>query len=309
MPGSTRRPVRRGFTLIELLVVIAIIAVLIALLLPAVQQAREAARRTSCKNNFKQLALAMHNYHDSIGTLPIGYCGDVTGDGWLKGLLPYIDQAPMFAQWLENQNYNDGGNNQTKICQVRLAAMSCPSDQVSAWYNGIAQYNYAVNLGNTSSMRVSPFNSVTFNRSPFHNENNANGAGIAYRLRDVTDGTSNTLLMMEVRQGRTSQDLRGLTWWGPGSGVSAFYTPNTTSPDALNGGFCQNQPLQGMPCQGYTSLADASNPLIFSSRSQHTGGVHVAMCDGAIRFISSNIDVNTWRNLSGMQEGSVVGEF
>jgi hypothetical protein len=250
----------------------------------------------------------MHNYHDSVGTLPIGYCGDVTGDGWIKGILPYIDQAAVFAQWIEAQNYNDGGNNQ-KLCGIRMAAMTCPSDSPGNWYNQICQYNYSVNLGNTSSMRVSPFNSVTFNRSPFHNENNAGAAGVAYRLADISDGTSNTLLMMEVRQGPSTLDLRGLTWWGPGSGVTAFYTPNTTSPDALNGGFYNNTPTQGMPAQSYAGLADPTNPLIFSARSKHTGGVHVAMCDGAIRFVSNNIDVNTWRNLSGMQEGAVVGDF
>lgn len=307
---SNSLPVRRrsGFTLIELLVVIAIIAVLIALLLPAVQQAREAARRSSCKNNFKQLGLALHNYHDTVNTLPIGYCGDVTGDGWLKGCLPYLDQTPMFNLWNESQNYNTG-TNQTSVCQVRLSVMSCPSDQTSAWYNSIAQYNYAVNLGNTSSIRVSPFNGITFEKAPFHNENNPGGAGVAYRIRDITDGTSNTLLMMEVRQGRTTQDLRGLTWWGPGSGVSAHFGPNTTSPDALNGGFCVNQPTMGMPCQGYTSLTDTVNPLIFSSRSQHVGGVHVLMGDGAVRFVSNNVAINIWRNLAGMSDGQVIGEF
>lgn len=299
---------RAGFTLIELLVVIAIIAVLIALLLPAVQQAREAARRSSCKNNFKQLGLAMHNYHDSLSTLPFGYIGDVTGRGWVKGLLPYLDQAPMFNLWNEAQNYNTGAN-QSSVCQVRLTVMSCPSDTSAQWYNSIPQYNYAVNLGNTSSMRVNPFNGVTFYAAPFHNENNAGAVGVVYRLRDINDGTSNTLMMMEVRQGRQTQDLRGLTWWGPGSGATAHYAPNTSSPDALNGGFCVNQPASGMPCQGYTSLADATNPLIFSSRSQHTGGVHVLMCDGAVRFVSNNINITTWRNLSSMADGQVIGEF
>src|SRR6202453_19240 len=89
----------KGFTLIELLVVIAIIAVLIALLLPAVQQAREAARRSQCKNNLKQLGLAIHNYHDTVSKLPIGYIGDVTGRGLVKGILPYIDQANLYNQW------------------------------------------------------------------------------------------------------------------------------------------------------------------------------------------------------------------
>ena len=308
MPHEKSTRARTGFTLIELLVVIAIIAVLIALLLPAVQQAREAARRSACKNNFKQLGLAMHNYHDSLSTFPFGYIGDVTGRGWVKGLLPYLDQAPMFNLWNESQPYNSG-TNQSSVCQVRLAVMSCPSDTPAQWYNSIPQYNYAVNLGNTSSTRVNPFNGIAFTPAPFHNENNAGLPGVVYRIRDISDGTSNTLLMMEVRQGRQSLDLRGLTWWGPGSGATAHYGPNTSSPDALNGGFCVNSLATGMPCQGYTSLSDPTNPLIFSARSMHTGGVHVLMGDGAVRFVSNNISLTTWRNLSGMSDGQVIGEF
>ncbi|MEW4451703.1 DUF1559 domain-containing protein [Bremerella sp. JC817] len=298
-------PGRRGFTLVELLVVIAIIGVLIALLLPAVQQAREAARRIQCSGNLKQLGLAMHNYHDVVNSLPIGYIGDTTGDGWVKGVLPYIEQNAMYDQWTESQNYNTG-TNQSNVCQIRIDLMSCPSDTETQWYNSIPQYNYAVNLGNTSSLRVTPLNGVTFASGPFHNENSASGTCKTYGLRDVVDGTSNTLMLMEVRQGLESQDLRGLTWWGPGSGVTAHYAPNTTSPDALNSGFCKSNPTRGMPCQGYTAIADASNPLIFSSRSQHPGGVQVAMCDGSVRFMPETIDITVWRGLSTMQNGEVI---
>jgi prepilin-type N-terminal cleavage/methylation domain-containing protein/prepilin-type processing-associated H-X9-DG protein len=298
---------RRGFTLIELLVVIAIIAVLIALLLPAVQQAREAARRSQCKNNMKQLSLAIHNYHDSLGTFPIGYAGDVTGRGFVKGTLPYIDQANLFNMWIESQNYNSGTNNSV-VCATRMTVHSCPSDTPAQWYNNIPQYNYAPNYGNTTSTRQPSFNGVNFSPAPFYFNDDANAAAVCYRIRDVNDGTSNTLMLMEVRQGSVNQDLRGLTWWGPGSGVSASYTPNSSTPDLMNG-FCASQP--DLPCTtgGSVGNAPASNGVFYVSRSKHTGGVHVAMCDGSIRFISNNVDINTWRSLSTMQNGEVVGDF
>jgi len=300
--------IRSAFTLVELLVVIAIIGILIALLLPAVQAAREAARRSQCSSNLKQVALGTHNYHDVNKSLPIGYIGDTTGDGWVKGLLPFIEQNAMADLWLEHQNYNTG-TNLTEVCRVRIDTYTCPSDSPTQWYSQIPQYNYSANLGNTSSARVSPFNGVTFSPAPFHNENSASGRCITYAIRDILDGTSNCLLFMEVRQGMTSTDLRGLTWWGPGSGVSAHFPPNTTAPDALNGGFCQSDPDAGMPCQGYASIADATNPLIFSSRSQHPGGVQVALADGSVRFVSETIEIATWRNLSTMRDGNVLGEF
>ncbi len=298
---------RRGFTLIELLVVIAIIAVLIALLLPAVQQAREAARRSQCKNNMKQLGLAIHNYHDSLGTLPIGYAGDVTGRGLVKGLLPYLDQAPMFNRWNESIGYNSEPN-QSAISRIRQTVHTCPSDTPAQWYNAIPQYNYAPNYGNTTNTRQPSLNGVAFSPAPFYFDDDATHPAVCFRLRDINDGTSNTLLMMEVRQGAIFQDLRGLTWWGPGSGVTASYTPNSSTPDLMNV-FCSSSP--SLLCTGGGSVGNspASNGAFYVSRSRHTGGVHVLMGDGATRFVSNNIDINTWRNMSTMQGGEVLGEF
>ncbi|EAQ76916.1 hypothetical protein DSM3645_11636 [Blastopirellula marina DSM 3645] len=289
--------------MVELLVVIAIIGVLIALLLPAVQQAREAARRIQCSGNLKQLGLAMHNYHDVNRSLPIGYYGDQTGDGWIKGLLPYLEQNAMADIWLEDKNYNDGSTNETVVCNTRLSILTCPSDTPASWYHTIPQYNYAVNLGNTSTFRSSPLNGVTFAKGPFHNENDhtmpSTKPCITYGLRDITDGTSNTLMMMEVRQGMEKTDLRGLTWWGPGSGVSAHYGPNSTSPDVLSSGFCVTNPLQGMPCTG-------TGATLFSSRSQHPGGAQAVMCDASVQFYPETIDVAAWRSMGTMQNGEVV---
>ena len=299
---------RRAFTLIELLVVIAIIAVLIALLLPAVQQARESARRTQCKNNLKQLGLAMHNYHDVNNFLPCGaFTGvggtDVAGMVWVRALLPMIDQANSYNLWNYSQDYYSGtGNTNINIVRTIFPAYLCPSDTPTKTWNNAPNYNYAVNLGNTDSIRTPTLNSVVFFPAPFTYANN-----VFYGLRDINDGTSNTLLVSEVRQGQIASDLRGLTWYGPHVGFTTQYGPNTASPDNLNGGFCQNTQMSliGLPC---TPMSSPPN-TIFASRSKHVGGVQALLGDGAVRFISNNIDITTWRRLSTMADGQTVGEF
>lgn len=301
---------RKGFTLIELLVVIAIIAVLIALLLPAVQQARESARRTQCKNNLKQLGLAMHNYHDVYNSLPCGYFelnppatnvpGDQSGMVWFRALMPMMDLANSYNLWDYTVGYAAGANN--NIIRTNINGMQCPSDSPSKTWNSTPNYNYAVNLGNTNTVRTSPLNGVNFLPSPFTYKTYK-----FYGLRDINDGTSNCLLVAEVRQGSATgnpnPDLRGLIWYGPHVGFSTNYGPNSSSADLLNPGFCNNtlEAPRNLPCVGGTAQ--------FAARSQHTGGVQALLGDGAVRFISNNIDINTWRNLSTMADGQVVGEF
>ncbi|WP_417385328.1 DUF1559 domain-containing protein [Gimesia sp.] len=119
--------IRRGFTLIELLVVIAIIAILIALLLPAVQQAREAARRSQCKNNLKQIGLAMHNYLDAFTTFPIGGLKNSRGPNWRVGLLPYFDQAPAYNQVSYNASFWAHSGLQAVFKTLRVPGYVCPS--------------------------------------------------------------------------------------------------------------------------------------------------------------------------------------
>jgi len=145
--GSSRASPLKGFTLIELLVVIAIIAVLIALLLPAVQQAREAARRSQCKNNLKQIGLAMHNYHDVYQGLPVANFGCCWGT-WVMALFPYIDQRALADAYVQEQMYgSDGsyrysGSRNTPVTTRRLAVMTCPSDSPSK-YSSFPQHNYS----------------------------------------------------------------------------------------------------------------------------------------------------------------------
>lgn len=300
--SSLRSQRSRGFTLIELLVVIAIIAILIALLLPAVQQAREAARRTQCKNNLKQLGIAMHNYHDVFNKFPVGQYNCCWGT-WMVGILPYIEQAQLFSLY-QNSGGNDstgprysGAPNTTNVTSRRLSALSCPSDKDSRPFGGITSHNYVVNFGNTSYSQGT-VNGVTFARAPFTNLQ-------AYGFRDVVDGTSTTLLMAEVLQGEGS-DLRGFSWWGDASQFSTFLTPNSNQPDRIyTSGFCNNQPAKNLPC----AVATTTNPTMFAARSNHKGGVQVVLCDGSSRFISENIDLNTWRALGTAQGSEVIGEF
>ncbi|MES2790619.1 MAG: DUF1559 domain-containing protein [Planctomycetota bacterium] len=297
---------RKGFTLIELLVVIAIIAVLIALLLPAVQQAREAARRSQCKNNMKQLGLALHNYHDTMNILPYGCHADQSGHSWCLYILPYIDQANVYNKWVFNCNYY--GNN-ALLRRSPQPALMCPSDTAQIWWDQNPLYNYAVCLGTTNNAHTSPLNGVNWAPGAFDVTDGSGGSPNfclnipgpkTYRLRDMTDGTSNTIFMAEVRQGQVNQDIRGLAWYAPFAGFTTNIGPNSSSPDVM-GGFCNNQPNLGMPCVGGATA--------LSARSRHTGGVHTLLGDGAVRFISNNINLPTWQALSTIQAGEIIGEF
>jgi len=308
MSRNTReRRSQHGFTLIELLVVIAIIAILVALLLPAVQQAREAARRSSCRNSLKQLGLAMHNYHDVTNRLPIaamsrlGSTYDTSGYVWIRYILPYIEQTAIYNQWREQDNYNSGSNN--TLAQKSIPMMRCPSDPPVAFYNSIPQYNYAVNLGNTTYQHRD-YNSVVYQAGPFTvggaDMSTTDKEGFSSRLSDITDGTSNTMMMGEVRQGVNYQDLRGLVWWGPAVGITTFYTPNNSAADRV-GGFCPNPNPNAPAC---TNVGN-QNDVIHTARSQHTGGAHILLCDGSVKFISNNVNLDSWRALSTIKAGEV----
>jgi len=305
---------RRGFTLIELLVVIAIIAVLVALLLPAVQQAREAARRTQCKNNLKQLGLAMHNYHDVTQRFPIGAMsgsgsssgggngGSTSGYVWVRYILPYLEQQNMLNNWNEDIAYNTGVNN--PIIKTTIPAFFCPSDPHFKAWNNVYNYNYAVNYGNTTVGATNPYNGVTWLEGTFRYSGGT--TGYASRIGDIIDGTSNTLLMSEVRAGQTANDLRGLIWYVPHTGFTTFYGPNSSSPDNM-GSWCNTTVqaaalLDNFPCS-------STGTTLFSSRSRHVGGVQSLMTDGAVRFVSQNINLNIWRGLSSRAGHETIGEF
>jgi len=326
---STRRT---GFTLVELLVVIAIIGILVALLLPAIQAAREAARRTQCVSNLKQIGLAMQNHHDIYRKLPaaakavptdIPRSGYDQGDLWLRYLMPFIEESNLYDKWQDDKVYYDvtvkNGTTNRQITQTLIGTYVCPSDTTATPYNGTHYYNYAVNLGNTDSRRYA-IGGLTHRKGPFVVSSGeyptANppeyAAGIAYALRDMTDGTSKTMLAAEVRQAVASSpapgmllDFRGHIWWGGNTGITAFNQPNSANSDSID--YCENTNAQyGMACVT-SSLATGYNAI--AARSRHPGGVNALLGDASVRFVVNEIDLNTWRNLSTMQDGAVLGEY
>lgn len=319
---SVRSRLRRAFTLIELLVVIAIIAVLIALLLPAVQQAREAARRSQCKNNLKQYGLALANYHDTYNMFAIGgtggCCARPPALSFQARLLPFIDQAPLFNQInfsladATAQTLTSGSRMSTTILAVAL----CPSDgsMPSNPVGGVwAQSNYDASLGSQGNVSVSascnPYQ--TFAQQLTNNGDTLNIAlisgmgsrdGPSIRIRDVTDGTSNTLHMGEVLPACNDHSSGGM-WHSNGMGnfhSSTIVPINdfTTCPFATGGQI------------RFPACTNRNNwNISWGFRSRHVGGAHFVLVDGSVRFLSENINHTTYQNLGGRADGKVVGEF
>jgi prepilin-type N-terminal cleavage/methylation domain-containing protein len=328
---------RRAFTLIELLVVIAIIAVLIALLLPAVQQAREAARRTQCKNNLKQLGLALHNYHDTFRAFPFAMSSpglkNVTG---LVMLLPYIDQAPLYNSLNQNAPMGKWKSNTSGglapiqpvnlvASTTRMAAFLCPSDNGTEYIGDDATYYGANTSGQTyktcygfsvTSGYCDP--SVSYTNGVWQgngyglwtNEGKTSKAMFGFEskcnMRDVTDGTSNTVAMCE-----TTLDCyngQGQPWatvdWVGGAFV-IFPTGGSTGSSKLNEWYAPAS------WASWTSYKGTPGTVISwgGAASVHTGGVQVLMGDGAVRFLSENINSLTINRLGAISDGQVVGDF
>ena len=295
---------RRAFTLIELLVVIAIIAILIALLLPAVQQAREAARRTQCRNNLKQIGLAMHNYHDNYNVFPIGHqyrrsglAANATGNlglgwGWSAYILPYIDGAPLYNQFDFNQSIADvrpggvaGPARNKPLAQTPMAWALCPSSTApAANRSGAAGDAHHIDPHAVTSYKVSG-GSFDNNGALWPHSNQKRANGLFFRdsrvgIRDVSDGTSNTIMTGEVNW-ELNGGNNGARLYGavdpnaPGNGLTDGQTDRLIS----NGEWPLNPP------------ANAVGPWLNRGfHSKHDGGAHFGMADGAVRFISENID-------------------
>ena len=337
----------RGFTLIELLVVIAIIAILIALLLPAVQQAREAARRSQCKNNMKQIGLALHNYHDTHRMFPPGFIGRQQDDGTLGGaegpgwawsvfILPFIDQAPLYnALNVQSGSSTIPIGGPTSANNKFLPCYSCPSDasdeEGGAMLGGVTlgwqdlagnfykKSNYpAVNGMGLASGAIpgldpdatdctsgpadtiwTSYASVATVDPSFNLEGTCTkkwegcfGSCTNTRIRDMTDGTSNTLLVGE----RDMTKAQGAVWMRPqivptpsGAAILGVVSVKLNTQDLL-----------------------ASIPITAGQDgfgSTHEGGCHFLMGDGAVRFIQENINMGIYRDLGARADGNIVPPF
>ena len=286
------RKIRPGFTLIELLVVIAIIAILIALLLPAVQQAREAARRTQCKNNLKQLGLALHNYHDTAKQFPPGQIRGRNGGieygnaaSWGAMLLPFMDQAPLYNQL----NFEIGifeGNNKTVINGLSgIPGVICPSDAnrpATRSVHGAGTPNYMAKMPGTSYVG----NAGAFNNWSDSTSAELSGGffttdpGPASKIARFTDGTTNTFAVGE----------RAARVWGGGSWLGLQHNTQSTTTPGSDTACCQDWFLTfGMYPITNTFVTGMERPQLRYS-SDHVGGAQFLMADGSVRFISENIE-------------------
>lgn len=314
-----------GFTIIELLVSIAIIGVLVALLVPAVQSAREAARRSQCVNNLKQLALAMHGYHDVHGTLPPGKKGCCWGT-WLVFILPQIEQQALYNSWNQAgsnapgwpDGYDQdlrffGATNRTTTSQW-VNVFLCPTDRrnapLSETMNGVTysctSQNYAVNFGNSIQLQRD-FLDVTFGGAPFVDIGSpltdlGRPGKPSLGFSSIIDGLSTTLLLSEVIVGQ-GRDFRGFSWWGDAACFETYLAPNSTFPDVLFSAYYCQDGAPNPPCLGTTTAL----PDNYAARSRHAGkGVNAANADGSVRFVRDGIALPVWRAVSTSAGGEIV---
>ena len=293
---SPRRNCHRGFTLIELLVVIAIIAILIALLLPAVQQAREAARRTQCKNNLMQIGLALHNYEMAFEILPPG-CVNESGPirnleegyhmSWIVQLLPMLEQASLFGQINFNVSVYAATNGGFR--GMAIPTLGCPSDWQRVLSQGnqtLAMNNYAASFGGADVPIDAKNNGVMFLNS-------------SVGFRQIRDGASNTLMAGEKCVIENANELGWMsgtksTLRNSGVPINRGWDVGGTAPGAAR----FRQPL---PTPDDTATSGYS--------SYHTGGAQFVLADGSVRFLSENISLPLYANLGNRADMEFIGEF
>lgn len=309
---------RRGFTLIELLVVIAIIAVLVSLLLPAVQQAREAARRSQCKNNLKQLGVAMHNYHDSHNCFPFGQLDSPNGFSAVSQMLPHFDQANLYNLINFSVPYNNAANQVALMTEIPM--LRCPSD-VTANLAGI---------GGTTNYMANKGSGVIWNDPTGPNVGMPEQNGLFYyhsrvKMADIADGSSNTAAYSErvLADGNNGvvSPLEDVFFspLAPATPDEAIQMCNAVDINNLANQFplFMGAPwIHGQHCYLHVNVPNSRSCGFFISlratmppSSRHAGGVHILLADGSVRFVSQSINLATWRGLGTRRGGEVIGDY
>lgn len=310
---------RRGFTLIELLVVIAIIAVLIALLLPAVQQAREAARRTQCKNNLKQIGLALHGYHDTHNRLPIsqGMAQNASAQNflqrtWGRSILPFVEQGAIYSKWDWSKGHAAGTNRE--LTATAIAIFKCPSSPAPAvitvtgtgadvdhpdgptFQAGIMEYfGNSVNWdfpGHPTGATTAEVAQIQ-GMIPYHTE------GI--RFSEVTDGLTNTVMVGECAGGEKRYYARYVVNGLQHPTQGSWATRNRTGLGPVD--------ATGTIYLGGNKVLNGVNYNGTNYYSFHTGICHFLLGDGSTRSVSENIDLDLAFRIFVRNDGGVVGEF
>ncbi|MBP3955311.1 DUF1559 domain-containing protein [Gemmata sp. G18] len=318
-----RFPSRKvGFTLIELLVVIAIIAILIGLLLPAVQKVREAAARMQCSNNLKQMAIALHSYHDATNKLPAGR--DNNNFSAHAYILPYIEQDNVYKLINFSLQYSDAAN--ATAAATKIKTFICPSDSGSSVPAAWAQNNYRVNQGSGILWGLPSTDPANTNFG-FPVPNGPFFVNSATKITSITDGTSNTAMVSEHPVGSFN--------------AGAFSPHNTQRLGQSVGLYPANADEAVQMCESvgyqnaqYNGMYNTGAPWIYgyhsttvyfhvgppnsrscmypggrigtAARSTHTNGVNLAMCDGSVRFVNNSIQIATWRGMGSMAGSEVL---
>ncbi|MFO0975888.1 MAG: DUF1559 domain-containing protein [Planctomycetaceae bacterium] len=336
---------RKAFTLIELLVVIAIIAILVALLLPAVQQAREAARRTQCKNNLKQIGIAMHNYHDvhnqfppSIGWNPGGERQGAFSDKVF--MLPMLERSNEYSKIQLGQfPYHHWYRGDNTSLSGRLPVFNCPSQAMPNMGGADGNFTYSINIG---VIRLAP-NGTTATSGWEGNHNgiasylgNPGNQDAVVNFASITDGSSNTAAYAEfgmtLYEGEPvkPRSMQIKTWAtgnnqtelrnnclaitsaseAPGAGRHAMRGAGWAwSFVGAGGAYSHNMNPNETGCHCRNNDGDWYGTTMMSASSYHTGGVQVCLADGSVRFVSDNVDFGTWVKLGARNDGQVLGDF
>jgi prepilin-type N-terminal cleavage/methylation domain-containing protein len=336
-PTDPRSPnsCRFGFTLIELLVVIAIIGILVALLLPAVQAAREAARRTQCLNNVKQIGIALQNYHSTWNTFPPGETAlpnNQPGHSWAGFISPYLeenlpidfkysgypDSAAGFAQ-LPVEHY--------RALTARIPAYKCPSSAHAATYNydgypegilppnpGSTTFALANAFGILEYMGIAGSNRVTVPSTDLVSELGTLFHNSKIRTQHITDGTSHTMLVGEyshVTQFQHLNEFQGLkdndTTWDLGRwpGGDYLFSCKTIAYAPFSPAFVPKQGTYDVGAAAFILKTISGAAL----KSGHVTGIHIGMADGSARFLVADVDLTTLKNLADRADGGTVGDF